>query len=575
MTGIERMWSYVEGIESGTILSNKWMKLVMKRFRADLKKSEDPSYPYEFKTEIGERIIQFAELLKQTNDEFAGQPLVLMPWQCFCIHQIYSWVRKDDNSIRKHRKAWLYITRKAGKSTMSAVFCLWDLLSTPGAQVCIAANTRAQAKIVFNVVSAMIDQNPILAKRLKQYKSTTTIVNASKYGNLTALSADSKKTSDGLNVSCGVFDECSTTDYSIYRVIESGQGQRPSPLNILISSGSDQLDSMGHDEFERACKILEGVIEDDSYFTCLYCLDEEDSWEDESKYLKCNPSLGVTVKPEFLHKLKIQALQTPSLQVEFKTKILGLWLNNEHSWINYKYWKVCSDNVAKYKFDKERPYYANLGVDLSKANDLTTLTLCLYQNEKFYLKHWLYFPKDSLDDRIKTETEVWRQWFDKGIVKGVPGKTIDYDWLLVQVQNICAEYEIEELLYDPYASTKITVELEDSMTIVPIPQNLKSLSPFTKTYEKEILDGNIVDDNDFMKWAISNAMIYEDANGNIKIIKNSRKGKSVNNLHIDPVITSLMCVGRIKSLLDAGEIDLRTPEEIKKDTSSFLASLNI
>lgn len=571
----DRFWNYVKDVESGRILTNRWMKLVMKRFRKDLKKSESPDYPYEFKLELAERIIKFTELMKQTNDEYAGQTITLMPWQVFIFGMLAGWVRKDDNSIRRFRKAWLYVARKNGKSVMVSSWAIWDLLSTPGSQVYLAATTRQQAKIVYNIISAMIDQNPMLSKRLKEYKSTSTIVNYNNYGKLTALSADSKKNSDGFSPSLAIFDECSASDYGIYKVIESGEGARPSPLNILISSGSDQLDSMGKTEYDRACKILEGIIEDETYFTVLYNIDEEDNWLDESVYIKANPSLGMTLSTEFLHNLRIQAEQQPSLQTEFLSKCLNRWCENEHAWINYRYWQVCANNASKHKFDKNKPYYANLSVDLSKSNDLTSLTLCLYQDKKYFMKHWLYFPKDSLEDRIKTETELWRQWFDKGIVTGLPGKTIDYEWLLKQIQRICEEYEISELLYDPYASSKITNELEDAMTIVPIPQNLKNLSPFTKTYEKEILDGNIVDDNEFMKWAVSNAMIFEDANGNIKLIKNSRKGKNVSNLHIDPVITSLMGVGRIKSLLDAGEINFKSAEEIGKETHDFLSTLNI
>ena len=78
-----------------------------------------------------------------------------------------------------------------------------------------------------------------------------------------------------------------------------------------------------------------------------------------------------------------------------------------------------------------------------------------------------------------------------------------------------------------------------------------------------------------MKWCISNAMVYEDANGNLKVIKNSRMGKNVRNLHIDPIICSLMSVGRIKSLLDAGEIDLRDPNEKVEEVHSFLEQLKL
>ena len=542
----------------------------MKRFRNDLEKSKSPDYPYEFKLELAERIVKFTEMMKQTDSNFAGQPLKLLPWQVFIFGNLFGWVRKDNNKLRRFRKAWLFVARKNGKSCMVSSFGIWDLLSTPGAQVYLAATVKSQAKIIFTMISNMIDQNAMLSKRLKNYKSTTTIVNESNYGKLTALSADSKKTSDGLSPSMGIFDECSVSDYSIYKVIESGEGARQDSLNILISSGSDRLDSMGKAECDRAEKILEGIIEDDTYFTVMYCIDKEDSWMDESKWIKANPSLGVTVSNEFLHNLKVQAMQVPSLQTEFRTKCCGEWLSNEHAWMKDSVWTKCMKSELP---DMTKPYYANLSIDLSKANDLTSLTLCIYQNEKYYMKHYLYFPEDSLPDRIKTETDQWRQWFDNGIVTPTPGQTINYDWLLKQIENISNQYEISECLYDPYNSTKIVNDLENSLILVPITQTLKNLSPYTKTYEKAILDGKIVDPNPFMRWAMSNARVITDVNDNIKVVKNERKGKDTARLHIDPIITSLMCVGRIQSLLDAGEIDLRTPEQIAEDTKKFLSNL--
>lgn len=569
----DRFWSYVEDVETGKILTNRWMKLVMKRFRQDLKKSEDPSYPYEFNLDYAERIIKFTELMKQTDSSFAGQTLKLLPWQVFIFGQIEGWRRKDNPKLRRFRKAWLYVARKNGKSCMVSSFGIWDLLSTPGSQVYLAATVKSQAKIIFTMISNMIDQNPMLSKRLKNYKSTSTIVNPANYGKLTALSADSKKTSDGLSPSMGIFDECSVSDYSIYKVIESGEGARQDSLNILISSGSAMLDSMGFAECDRAEKILEGIIEDETYFTVMFCIDKEDDWRDESKWIKANPSLGVTLSQEFLHNLKVQAEQVPLLQTEFRTKCCGEWCNPETTWINYRYWQTCINNASKYKFDINKPYYANIAIDLSKSNDLTAMTLCLYQDNKYFLKHYLYFPIDSFQDRITKETELWRRWLDKGIVTPTPGKTIDYDWLLKQIEEILSEYEVQECLIDPYNSSRVVNDLENTLTVVPIAQNLKNLSPYAKTLEKEILDGNIVDNNEVMKWCISNAKIYTDANSNIKIIKNNNKGTDVGNLHIDPVICASMCIGRIQSLLDAGEIDLRSADQVAQDTRDLLSKL--
>lgn len=574
MTDIEqKFWSYVEGVENHTILTNKWIRLCMKRFREDLKRQGTEDFPYIFDFSKAERVIKFGQLLKQVNDDWSGVQLEFMPWQVFVFGNIYGWYHKD-TGLRRFRKAFLFITRKSGKSTMVAVSALWDLLSTNGAQVCLGATTRQQSRIIFDIIVGMVEQNEILNKRLRTYKSTSTIVNASSYGKIEALSSESKKTGDGKNCSLALLDEAAASDYGIAKILESGMGSRPEPLMLMITSGSTQLDSMGYTEYDRSTKILQNIIQDETYFCCLYCLDEEDNWLDESKYGKACPSLGVTVKPEFLHNLRVQAEQNPVLQSEFKTKNLGLWCNPETTWINYRYWQTCIDNASKFKFDIEKPYYANIAIDLSKCNDLTAMTLCLYQDNKFFLQHYLYFPMDSFQDRITKETELWRQWFDKGIVTPTPGKTIDYDWLLKQIENVLSEYDIQECLIDPYNSTRVINDLENSLTVVPIPQNLKNLSPYAKTLEKEILDGNIVDNNEVMKWCISNAKIYTDANSNIKIIKNNNKGTDTGNLHIDPVICASMCIGRIRSLLDAGEIDLRDAETVRQDTANFLSKLN-
>lgn len=569
MTGEERMWAYVKDVESGKIVANVHIKQAIKRFRNDLKRQGTEEFPYVFKPELGERFIQFAEMLKLTNDKWAGAPLKLMGWQCLLFMNVYSFVHKD-TGFRRFRKAVTIVSRKCGKSSCVATTALWDLLSTPGSQVCLAATTRAQAKLVFDVIRAMVEQNEILSKRLKVYQSTSTIINAANYGKIEVLSSESKKTGDGKNCSLGIFDECAVSDWGIYKIIESGQGSRPEPLNFMISSCSSELDSMGHDEWVRCSKILEGILQDDSTFALLYGLDEKDSFKNEKVWLKAIPSLGQTVNVDFIRKLKLQAEQQTALLYEFLNKIMCVWTNNEHAWISDSKWVKC---MRQDKPDLTKPYYANLGLDLSKANDLTSLTMCLYQEGKYYMRHWLFFPKDSLPDRIKTETEQWQYWFDTDVVTATPGYTIDYDWLLAQIQQICEEYEISEVLYDPYCANKIIPELENSLTLVPIPQHLKSLSPFTKTYESEVLNGNIIDPNPFMRWAMSNALVFVDPNDNIKVLKNSRMGKDVKNLHIDPVITSLMTVGRIKSLLDQGEIDLRDDEQRAADLQKLLSSM--
>ena len=571
MTGTERLLKYCEDVEKGKVVVNKWIKLAVKRFRSDMEKSKKDDFPYYYDENAADRYVQCCELLKLYQDEFAGQPLHLEPWQCFVMCQTMGWKYKETGA-RRFNTVFCFVGRKNGKSVMASTLLIYDVLFTNGGQALCVATKRDQARIVFDSAKNMIRQNSILSKRLQTYESTYRIVNSLLSSRIEAMSSEADKF-DGLSPSLIVADELSAMkDYSIIKILKSGQGARKDRLLFQITSGSDNLGSCGKSEFDRSCKILQGIIEDDNYLPILYCLDDGDDWKNPKVWPKANPCIGVSLKKDFLEKSAREAEQVTALQVEFQCKNCCLWLSNEHSWIADSKWVKCMKNDQP---DLNKPYYSNLSLDLSKVNDLSSLTLCVYQEGKYYMKHWLYFPKDSLPDRIKTETEQWRKWFDDGIVTPTPGYTIDYDWILKQIETISADYNVIEILIDPYNSSKIVNDLSDSFDIIPISQTLKSLSPFTKSYELEVLNGNIVDPNPFMRWAMSNAMVYIDPNDNCKVIKNSRMGKDVKTLHIDPIICSVMGVGRIKSLLDAGEIDLRDPNQKVEEVHTFLTNLKL
>jgi phage terminase large subunit-like protein len=570
LTPVERCYQYCEKVESKEIVTNKWIKLAVKRFRKDLKKSESEDYPYYFDEESANRFCQFCELLKQYKDRFAGVPLILQPWQCFIFCNIYGWLDKRTKE-RRFRKAFIFVARKNGKTTMMGATLLWDLLSTNGAEGYAAATKRDQARILFDSVREMVRQNPILSSKIKTYNSTSRLVNLKKAGKIEALSADSDSM-DGLNPSCVVVDELSAQkNFDTIKILQSGQGSRPSPLLLEITSGSDDLTSAGKQEFDRSCQILQNVFEDDSYFCVLYTLDEKDDWKNERVWIKANPNLDISVNRDFLKKACLEAQQQPALESEFRCKNLGQWLTNSKAWIPANTWEKCVDNAKKYRLNKSESYFAVLGVDLSKRIDLTSLTLTVYQKGKYYLTNYLYFPEDSMSERIKKESELWRKWVEEGYITATAGSTVDYAYLHKDIRKIAEEYQIEEILFDPYNSCSLINELEQDFNMVEVAQNLKNMSPLSKAFEEEVRKGNVVSDNPVMKWMINNATIWQDPNGNIKVEKLDEKKE---NRRIDGVITSIMGVGRIRQLLDDGEIDTRTPEQIREDTEKLLALID-
>lgn len=573
MTGVERAFQYCEDVEKGRIKTNQYVKLAVKRFRSDIKKSEKEDSDFYFDVNAANHIIAFAEATKQYNDKWRGKLLHLEPWQCFIFANVYGWKQRE-NGLRRFRKAYIQVGRKAGKSTMTAVLLLYDLLTTNGAQAYCACTKRDTAKIIFNCCKQAVLQNEALQKRLHIYNSTSRITNEGKAGFLEALAADPDRM-DGLNPSVCCIDEIgSMSNFDIVKRLQSGQGSRPEPLIFEIGSATDDMYSAGRQEFERADKILKGTAFDDTFFCIMYCLDEKDNWTDETNYIKANPNLGVSMSAEFLHNLKVEAVQQPGLEGEFRTRNLGQWVSPINVWIPYQTWNNCIENTKTYALSEEEKKNCLIigSIDLSKRYDFSVYTLYFFspKQKRYFAEHKMYFPEEQIENKMQHDSPMIRKWIEQGYITPTKGSIIDYNAIFKDIKEDLEKYDIREILYDPYNAATLMTEIGPLVDLVEVQQNMKNMSPMAKDWEAAVINKEIVDGNPVMKWMVSCCAVYKDPNDNIKPVKDGDRSGSK---RIDAVITSVMCFGRIKNLMDNGEYDSRSPEEIQAEMERRLANL--
>jgi len=570
---MKRFYQYIEDVNSKKILTNKYVKLAVKRFEADLAKSKEDDYPYYFDEESAQKFINFTEIMKLYKDQWAGQPLKLEPWQVFILGNIYGWKRKEDN-YRRFRKAFIFVGRKNGKTVLVSSSLLYDVLTTQGGEAYVAATRRDQSKICFDNVREMVKQNKGLADRLQIYNSSYRIVNHRNVSFISALSSQ-YNTFDGLNPSCVVIDEVSAMkDYNIIKVLQSGQYSRPEPLMLEITSGSDDVYSAGAQEFERSSKILEGSYVDDTYFCVLYCLDKGDDWKNPNNYIKANPNLGVSITIDALIKARDEAVQQPSLEGEFRTKNLGMFISPVSTWIPHSTWIKCINNAAKFKLPEDTSNCVIIGaVDLSQRYDFTTYSLYFYDldQKKYFAKHHFYFPEQQIENKMKHDSPMIRKWIEEGYITPTPGDIVNYNIMFDDIRDDLEKYYVKELLFDPWNAATLVNEIGPHVDLVEINQSMKNMSPMAKDFEAAVIDGQVVDGNPVIAWMNSNCDAYRDANGNIKPVK---QGGATSTKRIDGIVTSVMCLGRIKQLIDSGEIDTRTAEEIAADMEARFALLD-
>ena len=570
---MQRLWTYCQWVKDNPQCVSKWVRLAVDRFEKDLDRAKSPDFPYTFNTDKAQLFIDFTEMLKQYKDVWAGKPLHLEPWQVFVFANIYGWVHKV-TGMRRFRKAFVFVARKNGKSTMVSSVLLFDILLTPGSEGYCAATKKEQARIIWDSVVNMVRQHEDLKTMLKIYNSTYTIVNPSSAGKIAALSSE-YSTFDGLNPSSAAIDEVAAMKtYDIIQVLQSGTASRPEPLLFEITSGSDNTNSAGAQEFERSQKILEGVYTDDSFFCILYTLDKGDQWTDETKWIKANPNLGVSVNLETLRALCLEAKQNPSLEAEFRIKNCGMFISPVTSWIPYDKWKRCQTLGERPRLEELNlnDCVAIGAVDLSQRLDFSSFDVAVYHipSQTFYLIHHFYIPSDQIRPKCKTDSPLIYKWIEQGYITATTGEVISYSVIFDDIKVLIEKYHISEVLYDPWNAGQLIDTVSPLVDLVEVKQSMQHISPMAKDFEAIIYDGRIVDNNPVMAWMVSNCDIYRDANGNIKPIKHGGKDSP---LHIDGVVTSLMSVGRIKSLVDNGYIDLRTPEQIESETTERLAQI--
>ena len=133
-------------------------------------------------------------------------------------------------------------------------------------------------------------------------------------------------------------------------------------------------------------------------------------------------------------------------------------------------------------------------------------------------------------------------WVDAGIVQAIPGKTLDYDFIVESILEDAERFKLKAIGYDKWQSKNVINAIEEKrpdILLIEIEQSIKKLSPITKDYEKTIKDGLVVDNSPVMLWMINNTECYTDPNGNIKLKKSSKSSSQ----RIDGVISSLMAHG--------------------------------
>jgi phage terminase large subunit-like protein len=529
---------YIRDVQSRKVAVCRWVRLAVKRHLKDLKAGRKRGlYFDEGRANFA---LEFYGFLRHSTGEWAGQSFELSGWQAFVLWVVFGWRRADGS--RRFRRVYLEVARKNGKSTWAAGIGLLLLLADgeQGAQVFSAATKRDQARIVFEEAKRMVASSPALRPYVDRHKDSLSVLETNSF--YQPLSSDAK-TMDGLNVHGALVDEVHAHRTSdCIDLLNTATGARRQPLIVEITTAGSDRKTICWQHHEHTEKVLNGIIEDDSWFGIIFTVDDGDDWEDERVWVKANPNIGISPKWDTIREEAARAKEIPSAMNAFLRLHLNIWTQAETRWLPRKKWDLCKKlprlDVAALA---GRPCYG--GLDLASTTDIGALvwTFPPWGEDPYYRVLCRFFvPKESILQRSRRDGVPYDRWERDGFLTATAGDVIDYDVIRAQVAADADLFDVRELAFDPWNATQISNQLQgDGLPMVAHRQGFVSMSPAMKAAEKLIIGGELAHgDNPVLNWMADNVVSKGDPAGNIKPDKSASVEK------IDGVVALIMGVGR-------------------------------
>ena len=466
--------------------------------------------------------------------------------------RLFSWIKP--NGKRRFRAGALFIPRQNGKSFFASCLSLYMLVADkePGAYVSVSACTSEQTKIVFGEVANSVRNSPKLMASLVLRESTNEIFYPATNSKLKGLSSEGWGKL-GLPPHLGVCDEfCFWQNYRAYEALKTGMDSRSQPLLFCISTSGTDRSSIGYDMWKYAEAIEQNLITDEAFAPFVYAARPDDDIHDPHIWMKCNPSLGVTVPLAETRAWSERAKTSKVEELQFRQYRLNQWTTSVNQFLNLDRFAECK--VADWPCLDGKTAF--VGLDLSCTTDLTSVVAVIPHEGRYYIDHHSFCCKSGVERREAQNIVKYTLFEAEGTLSVHDGNCIDYDLVRQHVRNLCKKYKVQVIAFDPNrnaADTMITLSGEGYPCEQFRQGSLYFNTPMLRLSEL-VLDGKIAHRGDsLLSWQAQNLEAKKDSRDLLCPHKPSNDAK------IDTMVALLM--GLAKAL--EGQANNSKPRDVK------------
>lgn len=531
-----------------------------------------------YSQDAADQVLRFFGLLVFGQNDWAGKPFQLLPWEEQLIREFYGvQVRDDDGTWVRYRR-YLYneIPKKNGKSELAAGLGLYHLLAD-GEQlpnVGIFAVDKENADIIYKCAKYMVEHTALSqpAHRPLAWCRDSVREIRTRFGGVMKVYSGDVDNKHGPSFSAILCDELHAwsgrAGRDRWNVLTTGSdaARRQQTVLVLTTAGNDpDRTSIGWEIHEKCRRILAWRrgeperpldVDDTEWLPVMYGVsvltgDDPDRIAaldiyDEALWKTCNPSYGVTMRARKFRAEARAARQSEAAERNFRWLRLNQWISTKDvGWLPLTlYDKTQIGPSAKAERDAwiqehliGKTCYG--GLDLSATTDLTAFVLVFPPQEG--LDTWVMLPRAwrPLDGVLEAETRdhvPYRDWERAGFLTLCPGDMIDYTMVEQAVYEAVELFDLRCVGVDPFMSrtlvSRLTSPVNDAgeekprVRCIDIPQDIRRMSPPTKELERLIRGHKMLHiHNTCARWCFGNARCYVDANENQKLMKDRSIGR--------------------------------------------------
>ena len=515
-----------------------------------------------------QKVTGFFDLLVFGQNEWAGKPFELMPWEEQFIREFFGVQVKDDNGrwVRYRRFGYDEIPKKNGKTEFNAGLGLYFLLADgeQRPQVGVFAVDKTNADILYQCAKYMVEHTALSqpAHRPLAWCRDSVREIRTRFGGIMKVYSSDAESKHGFSFSAILCDEThawkGAAGHRLWTVLTEGSDAARSQQAVLVmtTAGDDpDRNSIGWEIHEKCRKIVawrrgepeQPLDQDDpQWLPIMYGLsamtgDDPDRIAeidiyDEAVWKACNPSYGVTLMPRQFRAEARAAKQSEAKERSFRWLRLNQWISTKDvGWLpltlyDKTQWGPSAKAERELALDSLRGKRCFGGLDLSTSTDLTGLTLIFPPQAGLDTAVTVFFAWRPREGVVEAETRdhvPYRDWERAGFLRLCDGDIIDYADV-EQVICDCKEfYNLQTLGVDPYLSRTLTQRLtERGVNVVEIPQTMLSMSPAMKELADMIRKREMLHvHNTCARWCFGNVRCAVDGNENMKPMKNRSTGR--------------------------------------------------